>query len=403
MVKKFITLDEINKKHLLPLFLVVFHIAYKFFNKYYPEKIGNPIFNLYAASLGMISMIFFPCIFKIDIKEQKIEKKLHKRKWLHYLLLIIIYYIYNIMKTFIVAKKILAAKENPGNTNVVNPSSEGPFAFVGIEMVLLTIVSIILLKYKYFIHHVISIVGFILFGNFSDILLNYYPEIIKSGAVLIIIQLLNIIIDVIYYYDQKYMMEKLYYPYWSISFTYGVCSLVFPTAYLIYIFVAKENANFLIINGKTFYSYFKNEDIGQKIGKQLLNYIFSFIGAALTILNIYHFGPNYILIGFQFSKLADVLISNPENYKYYFIIFFVFQLFFLMIYLEILELNFCNLNKNTKKNIELRSVIESIGNDGGDSCAGSGIIDINKDYSLVMQENEDKNNKNIELLSQNDN
>jgi hypothetical protein len=94
-------------------------------------------------------MIFFPCIFKIDIKEQKIEKKLHKRKWLHYLLLIIIYYIYNIMKTFIVAKKILAAKENPGNTNVVNPSSEGPFAFVGIEMVLLTIVSIILLKYKY--------------------------------------------------------------------------------------------------------------------------------------------------------------------------------------------------------------------------------------------------------------
>jgi hypothetical protein len=205
-------------------------------------------------------------------------------------------------------------------------------------------------------------------------------------------------------------MEKLYYPYWSISFTYGVCSLVFPTAYLIYIFVAKENADFLVINGKTFYSYFKNEDIGQKIGKQLLNYIFSFIGAALTIiqitnciLNIYHFGPNYILIGFQFSKLADVLLSNPENYKYYFIIFFVFQLFFLMIYLEILELNFCNLNKNTKKNIELRSVIESIGNDGGDSCAGSGIIDINKDYSLFMQENEDKNNKNIELLSQNDN
>ena len=62
MVKKFIILGELNKKHLLPLFLVVYHIAYKIFNKYYPEKIGNAIINLYATSLGMISMIFFPCI-----------------------------------------------------------------------------------------------------------------------------------------------------------------------------------------------------------------------------------------------------------------------------------------------------------------------------------------------------
>ena len=38
MVKKFITLGEINKKHLLPLFLAIYQIINKFFNKYYPEK-----------------------------------------------------------------------------------------------------------------------------------------------------------------------------------------------------------------------------------------------------------------------------------------------------------------------------------------------------------------------------
>jgi hypothetical protein len=59
-------------------------------------------------------------------------------------------------------------KSESGNKQVVNPFSEGPFANIGIEMILLTVASIIILKYKYFIHHIISMAGFILFGNFSD-------------------------------------------------------------------------------------------------------------------------------------------------------------------------------------------------------------------------------------------
>ena len=74
-----------------------------------------------------------------------------------------------------------------------------------------------------------------------------------------------------------------------------------------------------------------------------------------------------------------------------------------MIYLEILELNFCNLNKNTKKNIEFRSITESLGQDGRDSTIDSGIVDVNKDYFINNNESEDKNEKNIELLSQGDN
>ena len=123
----------------------------------------------------------------------------------------------------------------------------------------------------------------------------------------------------------------------------------------------------------------------------------------LYILNIYYFSPTYILISYQFSKFIEVLIDKDEASKYYCIIFFVIQLFFLMIYLEILELNFCNLNKNTKKNIEFRSIIESSEDNGRDSSIGLGIVDINKDYSINTFEGEDKKDKNIELLLQDDN
>ena len=403
MVKKFITLGEINKKHLLPLFLAIYQIINKFFNKYYPEKKGNVILTIYSKSLGMMSILFIPCIFKLKVKEEEKEREIHKRKWLHYPLLVIINWLYNLTKAIMVASKISAMKEKSIQSQTINPVAEGPFAYIGLEMVLLTVASIILLKYKYFVHHIISMAGFILFGNFSDLLLGSYSEILLFGAVPIIIQLVNIIIDVIYYNYQKYMMEKLFYPYWNICFTLGIGLFLFSTAYLIYVLVLKENANPLIINGQSFYSYFTMDDIGLKIGKIILSYIISFVSSILYILNIYYFNPNYVLISFQFSKIADVLINENGNNKYYCIIFFVFQLFFLMIYLEIIELNFCDLNKNTKKNIELRSVLEASGQSGRDSSVGLGVVDINKDYSVNLPENIKNNDKNIELLSEKDN
>ena len=303
----------------------------------------------------------------------------------------------------VIATKFISKQKKPEKAQTMNPLADGPFAFIGIEMILLTVTSIILLKYKYFIHHIISMVGFILFGNFSDLILGSYPEIILFGAIPIIIQLVNIILDVIYYYYQKYMMEKLFYPYWNICFTLGIGLFIFSTANLIYVLVLKENANPLIINGPSFYSYFTMDDIGLKIGKIILSYIIGVVSSILYILNIYYFNPNYVLISFQFSKIADVLINENGNNKYYCIIFYVIQLFFLMIYLEIIELNFCDLNKNTKKNIEFRSVLEASGQSGRDSSVGLGVVDINKDYSVNLPENIKNNDKNIELLSEKDN
>ena len=399
MVKKIIIFGEINKKHILPLSLAIYQVFNKIFNTYYPKNITNGIFELYSMALGMLSILFLPCIFKIKVTEEEKEREIHKRKWLHYPLLIVIYWIYHLAKLFMVISKVKAR----GNDETINPFAESPFAFIGLEMILLTVASIILLKYKYFIHHIISMAGFILFGNFSDLLLGSYSEIIKFGAVPIIIQIFGIISDVVYYYYQKYMMEKLFYPYWTISFTAGIGLALFATAILIYVLVLKEKANPFIVDPQRFYSYFNGNDIGLKVGKIILLYILSVVNTILNILNIYYFSPNYILISFQFSKFVDVLINESDAKKYFTIIFFVIQLFFLMIYLEILELNFCNLNQNTKKSIDFRSTIDSSGENGRDSTIGLGVVDINEDYSLDLSENGDKNNNNIELLQKSEN
>ena len=58
-----------------------------------------------------------------------------------------------------------------------------------------------------------------------------------------------------------------------------------------------------------------------------------------------------------------------------------FQLLSLLFYLEILELNFCGLNKNTKRNIQLRERMENLDKDRKES-------DIEVDDNLVIKSDE---------------
>ena len=47
-------------------------------------------------------------------------------------------------------------------------------------------------------------------------------------------------------------------------------------------------------------------------------------------------------------------MQSESSLKYFCIIPFAFQFFSLMVNLEIIELNFCGLNKNTRRNIQAR-------------------------------------------------
>ena len=74
------------------------------------------------------------------------------------------------------------------------------------------------------------------------------------------------------------------------------------------------------------------------------------------LLTLERLTPNHMMISYGISKLVNNLIWSQNGRKWYSIILFLLQFIILFFFLELLEFNFCNLNKNTKRNIEKRGL-----------------------------------------------
>jgi hypothetical protein len=182
------------------------------------------------------------------------------------------------------------------------------------------------------------------------------------------------------------MMERLYYPYWNIGLSTGLVMFSFSFFMFVSTIIDKDKTNSENPLIRTFYLYFEKVPPGLIILKMV---IFLFLGFCLntfTILSSYYFNPNYTLIALHLGKFSQVLIDEPPEY-YYCIILFVCQFFCLMIYLEIIELNFCGLNENTRRNIDFRGVKDYRGYCGRDSMFELNIVDINDDYFIKQNNN----------------
>lgn len=392
MSKKIIIIGDLSKKTLLPFLSALANIALNMIIYYFPGDRQNIVLDLYSSSFGMLSVTFIPYIFKFaDIDKSNAQFR-KKKKCRNYTLLVLAYAFYSITQEIPSRMKASLSESQ----NIINYLAQGPFLYIGVEMILLTIVSIFLLKYKYYNHHFISMAAFIIFGTISDIILNYYPHMAKYGLLINIFEFLRIFADVIYYYYQKYMMEILFYPYWKISFCIGICVSFTATLLLIYVLTDPDKADSKIPTIADFYLYFTEVHPGLIIGKQLIIIVLYLISFSLTMLNIYYFNPNYILISYHIAKVVnniiDLIKGEPE--KLYSLIFFVLQFLSLMIYLEIIELNFCKMNENTKRNINLRGLLDM----DGESDRKSTIIDINKDYYIDTSINDGQKDNNIEMV-----
>ena len=81
--------------------------------------------------------------------------------------------------------------------------------------------------------------------------------------------------------------------------------------------------------------------------------------------------PNFVIIAFELSRIPSSIIKQKDSYRWYILIISIIQVIFLLFYLEIIEYNFCSLNKNTKKNIsereqKLKEEINNLDNDDND-------------------------------------
>ncbi len=189
------------------------------------------------------------------------------------------------------------------------------------------------------------------------------------------------------------MMEKLFYPYWNVVLVPGIILFVLITTVLIFILFAGKDSSISLVSG--FYKYFDDVPPGIIVGKFLINVIFNFFLSTFTILTLYNFTPDYVLISVSLSKFVNFLIDYQSD-RYYFIIFFILQFFCLLLYLEIIELNFCKLNKNTRRNIQIRGDQDISGENESDSQRAS-LFEISPGYLI----DDDSKSDTIEMRNQN--
>ena len=150
------------------------------------------------------------------------------------------------------------------------------------------------------------------------------------------------------------MMDKLYYQYIEIILYYGIFGLI---------------AKILIFSGQAIYehkngiegiihsikNYFIEANIFAIIFFQFIYFLVNdALFYVLIILIMYYLRPNYLIISDQIDAYFDIIFYQHNPNRFYTLIPFVFQIFSILFYFEILELNFCDLNKNTAKNIQMR-------------------------------------------------
>ena len=257
---------------------------------------------------------------------------------------------------------------------------EGLCSEEAIEIIFIIVVSKFLLKMKLYIHHYIGLIIFLILSLGIDLLCNL--TIFKPDIFFIFIYILHLIIDSIYITYEKYMMDKLGYSPYIVIFSVGFIFLFGGTVGVIIVYITN--------NGKvteSFEDYFAKNDYEDVILHIFYLIVFRFFINIFKILTVYYFSPIHTFVSYIIIKMFNLLLNKNAEYKYYSLILFVFQLLGLLIFLEIIELNFWNFDKNTKGNIEGRESVERIklltNEEVGDEEKGA--IEISPGYDIALE------------------
>ena len=118
---------------------------------------------------------------------------------------------------------------------------------------------------------------------------------------------------------------------------------------------------------------------------------------------VYYFPPDYILIITLLESIFRTIkgFIKREEFIALFILLHIIQILAMLIYLEIFELNFCGLNKNTRRNIDLRGEIDQSVDDG-ETISEDNNTDTGINSSLEVDEKINEDYKTEEQDEQND-
>ena len=380
-----ISFGHINLYILIILLGAVFNTAkYLITNK--SKKLGeddpkkpesqHPVIITINYAMGLcLSFIFF-IIYKIRNKRNKttniflldniinksnIYKEVTKKeKFLWILLGSIIDFIANIINSYNWVKK--------DNYLCYWPSN----------ILLMSLFSYLLLKMKLYKHHFLSIIIIILISvaeNYKGYIVYFFTE----GT-----------FNILYVLYKFFMIKKSIKSY-GILFFQGLIELILGIIVLAITtkYCPELDSLFIFIEG------IDGKEIFRFVSLIFINFItFVTIFIILDIFTSFHIFLLNIISEIIICSAEDIFNSNFYIMIIVYSIFLIISVFVVLVFIEIIHLNFCGLSYMTKKNIEERARLDAMLNDDNDDDGKNDYIIKNNDdetinlgeYSLELQE-----------------
>ena len=261
------------------------------------------------------------------------------------------------------------------------------------NIIFMSIFAYLILKLKLHKHHYLCISVIIIRSIAYTIIFNVYKKdpSKKNDIVPYIVSFVTEIVFSLTYVMSKYFMLIKYIHPFEIMFFEGIFELFFSIMTLII-----SSSIGKLDNISHFLEKFKYMEVFILISWIIVNFIYHAI--LFKVIDI--FSPFYIHISILLSEFLSFFFKLDGlsiGQLIFYIISFIVCPFMILVFLEIIELNFCGLSEMTAKNIELRALLDSAINDENDG----GKISIGADeYSIELER---KSQKLVRLESMGDN
>ena len=238
--------------------------------------------------------------------------------------------------------------------------------FFFMEFLFLFLISKYFYKMNYYKHQYISIIIIVIleFSKSIIIIINNYSNIATLFKDLSISFILSCLEAICVSYCKGLMLYKYFSPY-RVCFIFGIInSSITLILFIIFSFIpVGEKLGFVHYNNKDYFDniiyVFKHYKIGHFI---ILIISTIFLGAERFLYNqtINYYSVCHLFILIQTTDSLDILTGqidkkdkNLDMNSYH--LFNSIEIFFSLVFLELIELNFCDLSKNIKKNINKRA------------------------------------------------
>ena len=296
-----ISIGMINKKLLYPLIYLITYAPLIIYWSHNETNIITIAIDSFGASIGQILSVFIKFKFRYKLKKNnKIEHNYFKDFFIQFLINIV----------FLISYIFGANIEKQGKeTNYVNKF----YINDAIVIIFITIITHFILKDKYYIHHIISLTVIAILSTTIDLILKNF---FHTKIFLVISSIIYVFADSLLFSYYKYFIEFKYYYFLDPLFAEGIINI------FLRFFIS------LIFKG--------------------------FIIGLLGFLIVKELTPNFVVIAYGLARIPSSIIEIEDSNRWIILSISIIQMVFLFFYLEIIEYNFCSLNKNTKRNILLR-------------------------------------------------